>query len=122
MIEYLEMDFGRAREVKRIIIRSASDSNVDKLKTGKFTFYKGEETSELPFEFETEATCALHINLNSATDPLHAISLETDKIRMDVSSFHGVTKSRTGFKIDVFLKELTLIPPPSNSNSTTDAE
>ena len=35
MIEFIEMKFaGGAREVKRIIVRSATDTNVDKLKKG----------------------------------------------------------------------------------------
>ena len=123
LIEFLEMDFGRAREVTRIIIRSASDDKVDKLKAGTFKFFKGQETADLPFEFTTEDTCAIHIILSRSTDPLHAISLETDKIRMNIDpGFHSVTKSRTGFKIDVFLKELTLVPPPdSNTNSTSSS-
>ena len=123
LIEYLEMDFGRAREVTRIIIRSASDDKVDKLKAGTFKFFKGQESADLPFEFTTENTFAIHIILSRSTDPLHAISLETDKIRMNIDpGFHSVTKSRTGFKIDVFLKELTLVPPPSNTNSTSSQD
>ena len=42
MIEFMEMIFPHGpREVKRIIIRSATDPQVHKLKEGKLTFYQG---------------------------------------------------------------------------------
>ena len=118
MIEYLEMSFVNApREVKRIVVRSATDTNVDKLKEGIFTFYKGNQTTELDFIFETEDTCAIHINLANANEATKAISSEADKLRLDIISLHRETKGRTGFKIDVFLNEITLTPP-SSGNST----
>ena len=120
MVEYIEMRFAIPREVKRIIIRSADDTNVDKLKNGKFTLYKGEETAEIPFEFESENFCAVHLNLFNAIEATKTIAAATDKIRMDILSQHREVKARTGFKIDLFVNELTLDPPGSNlaTNST----
>ena len=120
MVEYIEMRFAIPREVRRIIVRSADDTNVDKLKNGKFTLYKGEETAEIPFEFESENNCALHLNLFNAIEATKIIAAATDKIIMDILSQHREVKARTGFKIDLFVNELTLDPPGSNptTNST----
>ena len=123
MIQFLEMTFaGGPQEVKRIIVRSAIDTAVDKLKEGKFTLYKAgdsNETAEINFKLETESVCALHINLANAIDTTKAVAMETSKIRMDILSAYGETKLRTGFKIDLFIKEPTLIPPANSTNESS---
>ena len=53
-------------------------------KKGKFTLYKGDETAEIDFEFETENVCAVHLNLFNAIEATKTIAAATDKIRMDI--------------------------------------
>ena len=53
-------------------------------KQGKFTLYKGGETAEIDFEFETENVCAVHLNLFNAIEATKTIAAATDKIRMDI--------------------------------------
>jgi hypothetical protein len=124
----MEMSFtGGPREVKRIIVRSAKDISVDKLKEAKFTLYKVEETAEIPFDLPTQDDCVVHINLAGANQTTKAVALETDKIRMDFISFHIMNKAqdRAGFKIDVFIKDIVLPEYPvtedplAASNQTT---
>ena len=120
MVEYIEMRFaGGPREVKRIIVRSATDTAVDKLKYGKFTLYKGADTAEIPFIFEYENIFAVRLNLFNANEATKLIAAATDKIRMDILGVWREVKARTGFKIDLFVNELTLDPP--GSNPTTNA-
>ena len=120
MVEYIEMKFaGGPREVKRIIVRSATDTAVDKLKDGKFTLYKGADTAEIPFIFEYENIFAVRLNLFNANEATKLIAAATDKIRMDILGVWREVKARTGFKIDLFVNELTLDPP--GSNPTTNA-
>ena len=105
MIEYIEMTFtGGPQEVKRIIVRSAIDTAVDKLKEGKFTLFKGDETAEIDFKLDTESVCVLHIILANAIESIKAVAMETTKIRMDILDMHKDVKLRTGFKIDLFIK------------------
>ena len=48
MDEYIEMRFaGEAREVKRIIVRSATDTSVDKLKNGFLFLQNHNNTQQL---------------------------------------------------------------------------
>ena len=120
MVTFIEMTFaGGAREVKRIVVRSAIDTSVDKLKEGKFTLYKGSETAEMDFLLESENVCAVHINFANANDATKAIAMETSKIRLDILSQYRETKLRTGFKLDIFVNELTLAEAPTSGNSTT---
>ena len=120
MIEFIEMKFaGGPREVKRIVIRTAIDTSVDKLKEGKFTLYKGNDVAEMDFLLESENVCAVHINLNNANEATKAVALETSKIRLDVKAVYRETKLRTGFKMDVFVNEMTLVAPQIISNSTS---
>lgn len=120
MIEYLEMSFvGAPREIRRIVLRSATDTSVDKIEAGKLTFYNGDITSELEFRFEAEDVCILHFNLANANEATQAVAYNADKLRMDVTSVFRDVKGRTGFKMDVFLNEITLAPP---TNSTSIGE
>lgn len=114
MIKWIEMTFtGGAREVKRIIVRSATDTTVDKLKEGKFTFYNAEaQTADISFLLAAENVCAVHINLSGASEAVKAISSATNKLRLDIITVFGGVKLRTGFKLDVFVEELTLTLPP----------
>ncbi len=112
------------RQVKRIIVRSATETAVDKLKSGKFTLYKGEEIAETEFTLAAEDTCIVYINYANAVEATKAIASQADKIRMDITGVHRETKGRTGFKLDIFLDEITMEVPDSNtpgtsSNSTT---
>lgn len=116
LMTYMEMTFkGGAKEVTRIIVRSATEASVDKLKTGTFTLYKGVDTAPLAFDLDTATKCALHINLAFADAQTKAIAALTDKVRFDINSMHSPVHGRTGFKIDLFVKE------PSGPATTTTA-
>ena len=56
----------------------------------------------------------------NAIEATKSIAVATDKIRMDILSLHRGVNTHTGFKIDLFVNELTLEPPGSNptTNST----
>ena len=84
--------------------------------------FPGKQTAEIPFELETEDTCIVHINLDGAVNATKTIVENTDKIRMDIISVHKMTEPvRTGFKIDVFVNELTpLEAPPTTANPNSD--
>ncbi len=67
MLEWMEMTFrGGPQNIQRIIVRSATDGTVDKLKAGKFTFYKGANEANIPFEFANANICAMMINIDAA--------------------------------------------------------
>ena len=66
-------------------------------KKGKFTLYKGDETAEIDFEFETENVCAVHLNLFNAIEATKTIAAATDKIRMDILG--NLLKSRIHYRI-----------------------
>ena len=54
-----------SQEVRRIIIRSAFDRHIDKLKSGKFTLYKDDKTAEIPFEFKNINDCVMMIYMEA---------------------------------------------------------
>ena len=110
-VEYTFKASEGPKEVSRLIIRSI-DSNVDAIHSGSVILYRQNPESNFnrTINFPHPDDCVAAINFSDESGYFTADEREiiknTYKIRINIDTFHTSSKTKSGFKADLFVKKV----------------